>query len=121
MMANGYQIDPHSNLMLETLFDLKESNGRIEQRLEDGKEFHHEVRETLKEHKRSLESHGRQLVVLRKQADQERRSSSSTVLEWIQVIKEIWPLLLMLTTIATAVGIHVPDWLKEPPTHSVSE
>jgi thiamine kinase-like enzyme len=116
-MHNGYQIDPQS-LMLKTVLDLKESNGRIEQRLEDGKEFHQEVRETFREHKRTLEAHGRQLIRLNKE---ERKSSSSTVLEWIQVIKELWPLLLMLTTIATAVGIHVPDWLKEPPTHSASE
>ncbi|HVT27645.1 MAG TPA: hypothetical protein VHE81_06465 [Lacipirellulaceae bacterium] len=116
-MNNGHQIDPRSDLMLRTLFDLKESNGRIEQRLDDGKEFHHEVRETLKEHSNKLEAHGRQIVMLKKKD----KSSSSTVLEWLQVIKELWPLLLMLTTIATAVGIHVPDWLKELPQHSSSE
>jgi thiamine kinase-like enzyme len=119
-MHNGYQIDPQS-LMLQTLFDLKESNGRIEQRLEDGKEFHHEVRETLKEHKRSLESHGRQLVVLRKQADQERKSSSSTILQWLEVFQRLWPLLFLITTLAGAIGVHVPGWLKELSTHSVSD
>jgi hypothetical protein len=97
---------------------LKEASGRIEQRLEDGKEFHHEVRETLKEHRKALNSHGRQLIMLNKK---DRRSSSSTVLEWLQVIKELWPLLLLLTTMATAVGVHVPDWLKELPQHSSSE
>jgi len=115
-MQNGYQIDPQT-LMLQTLFDLKESNGRIEQRLEDGKEFHHEVRETLKEHKRTLDAHGRHLVRLNKE---ERKSSSSTILEWVQVIKEIWPLILMLMTTAAAVGIHVPSWVNELSQHSVS-
>jgi len=115
-MANGYQIDP-LGIMLETVLDLKEASGRIEQRLEDGKEFHHEVRKTLKEHGNKLEAHGRQIVMLKK----EDKSSSSTVLEWLQVIKEIWPLLLLLTTMATAVGVHVPDWLKELPQHSSSE
>lgn len=114
-MRNGYQIDPQS-LMLQTLFDLKESNGRIEQRLEDGKEFHHEVRETLKEHSNKLEAHGRQIIMLKK----EDKSSSSTVLEWLQVIKELWPLLVLLTTMATAVGIHVPSWVNELSQHSVS-
>lgn len=115
-MQNGYQIDPQT-LMLQTLFDLKESNGRIEQRLEDGKEFHHEVRETLKEHKRTLDAHGRQILRLNKE---ERKSSSSTILEWVQVIKEIWPLLFLLTTIAGAVGVHVPNWASELSKHSVS-
>jgi hypothetical protein len=116
-MQNGYQIDPQT-LMLQTLFDLKESNGRIEQRLEDGKEFHHEVRETLKEHKRTLDAHGRQLVHLSKK---ERRSSSSMALEWLEVLQRIWPLLFLITTLAGAVGIHVPDWAKELSKHSAGE
>lgn len=110
-MRNGYQIDPQS-LMLQTLFDLKESNGRIEQRLEDGKEFHHEVRETLKDY-------GGRLIVLEQKKDDE--SLFSTVLEWFERVQRLWPLLFLLTTLAGAIGLHVPDWAKELSKHSASE
>jgi hypothetical protein len=115
-MQNGYQIDPQT-LMLQTLLDLKESNGRIEQRLDDGKEFHHEVRQTLKEHRETLNAHGRQIVMLHRN---KRRSSFWTVMELFKVVKEIWPLLFLITTIATAVGVHVPSWVNELSQHSVS-
>ena len=120
-MHNGYQIDPNANLMLKTLLDLKESNGRIEQRLDDGKEFHHEVRATLKEHSNKLEAHGRQLIMLRKQAERDGESSSSIALRWLEVFQRVWPLLFLITTLAGAIGVHVPGWLKELSTHSVSD
>lgn len=110
-MQNGYQIDPQT-LMLQTLFDLKESNGRIEQRLEDGKEFHQEVRETLKDY-------GGRLIVLEHQKDDE--SSPSIILQWLEVFQRLWPLLFLITTLAGAIGLHVPDWAKELSTHSVSD
>ncbi len=109
-MHNGYQIDPQA-LMLQTLFDLKESNGRIEQRLDDGKEFHHEVRKTLRDY-------GGRITVLEAQKGE---SSSSIVLQWLEVFQRLWPLLFLITTLAGAIGVHVPGWLKELSTHSVGE
>lgn len=110
-MHNGYQIDPQA-LMLQTLFDLKESNGRIEQRLKDGKEFHNEVRETMK-------NHGDRLIKL--ETDKDDESSSSIALRWLEVFQRLWPLLFLITTLAGAIGVHVPGWLKELSTHSVSD
>jgi hypothetical protein len=110
-MHNGYQIDPQS-LMLQTLFDLKESNGRIEQSLDDGREFHRHVRE-------KLENHGNRLIALEQKKDE--GSLSSIVLQWIEVIKQIWPLLFLLTAIASAVGLHVPDGVKDFVKHSQTE
>jgi hypothetical protein len=109
-MHNGYQIDPQS-LMLQTLFDLKESNGRIEQRLDDGKEFHHEVRATLKDF-------GGRITVLESQKGE---SLSSIMLRRLEVFQRVWPLLFLITTLAGAIGVHIPGWLKELSTHSISE
>lgn len=110
-MNNGYQIDPQT-LMLQTLFDLKESNGRIEQRLDDGSDFHQEVKD-------KLEGHEHRLFKLEQGKDDE--SSSSTILQWLEVFQRLWPLLFLITTLAGAIGVHVPGWLKELSTHSISE
>jgi hypothetical protein len=120
-MHNGYQIDPQA-LMLETLFDLKESNGRIEQRLDDGKEFHHEVREFRQEVRDTLKDYGGRITVLESQKSE---GSFSTALDWIERLYRIWPALFLLTSIAiaiaTSLGVHVPDGVKEVMKHSPAE
>jgi hypothetical protein len=110
-MANGYQIDP-LGIMLETVLDLKEASGRIEQRLDDGKEFHHEVRSTLKDY-------GGRLTVLEQRRDDDRLFS--TVLKWAGRLHRLWPLLFLLMNLALAIGLHVPAGVQEFMAHSKPE
>lgn len=116
-MANGYQVDPLS-IMLDAVLDLKEASGRIEQRLDDGKQFHHEVRETLKEYGNKLQVHDRQITMLHKKG---RKRSFFVIMEWIGVIKQIWPLLFLITTLAGAIGLHVPAVVQSFIEHSKPE
>lgn len=109
-MHNGYQIDPlrilldQMNEQGRVLHGLNRAAGRIEQRLEDGADFHEEVRE-------KLELHGNRLIVLEQQKDGE--SSSSIILQRLEAFQRLWPLLLLITTFLGALGVHIPDWLKE--------
>lgn len=117
-MQNGYQIDPleilldHMREQGRTLHGLNRAAGRIEQRLEDGANFHQEVKD-------KLEDHGHRLFKLEQGKDDE--SSSSIILQWLEVFQRLWPLLFLITTLAGAIGVHVPDWAKELSKHSISE
>lgn len=116
---HGYQMEPLDILLDQlreqgrTLHGLHRAAGRIEQRLEDGQDFHQEVKE-------KLEDHRERLIVL-EQKTEKHEGSFSTALEWFERIQRLWPLLFLLTTLAGAVGLHVPDWAKELTKHSPAE
>jgi hypothetical protein len=109
-MQNGRPIDEESPILLK----IYGGQQRIEARLEDGDKRMDRMERVQQDTAASVHR-------LEGRVEGKRESSFSTALEWVQVIKELGPLLLMLMTIATAIGVHVPDWLKELPKHAASE
>ncbi len=68
--------------------------GRVEQRLDTGQEFHHEVKEKLDDHEHRL------TIVEQRQPEGGSSGIISLVRDILELLKEMWPILLPIAVAA---------------------
>lgn len=109
-MQNGHRVPLSEELTL--LVGISRSLGRVEGRLMEGD------RRMDKQDRILMDTASR---VRRVEARLDAKGFSSMLRELQETLKLLWPLLLLLTAIASAAGVHIPDWVREFAEHSKTE